>query len=197
MPLDVTSLARVKDALGGVEGTSRDDFLETLITSVSQGLEDWTGVTLLSAARTEVIDVDPRTDEIYLDVRPVSVLTSVKTRISRQTDWADVTAIDSDSLTLNATSGRVIVDATLYSGRDAAQVVYTAGFAATTAAFIAAYPALASAADAQIVYEFQRATQADQGTQSAQGGVSFRQSGLEWIPLVLDRWGPYRRFHLG
>lgn len=195
--LKVTSLDRVKTALKDVQGVSQDDFLSSLIAGVSQGLEDWLGIPLMSEARTEEYDVAPRTDELYLDARPVSVLTSIKTRSTRQTAWVDVTAIDAANLTLQAETGRVIIDALLYSGRQSLQAVYTAGFAASTAAFIAAYPSLAAAADAQVAHEFLRANQATQGTHSERGGVSFEQAPVDWLRVVVERWGPYRKYSLG
>jgi uncharacterized phiE125 gp8 family phage protein len=194
--LEVTTAARVK-ALIDISGTSQDAVIASLIAGVSLALEKYAGCPLAEESRTELYDVEDRADDVWLRGVPVASITSVKARSSRQTDWADVTAMDSSLYSFDAGTGRLILDGTWYAGREMLQVVYTAGFAADTTAFIAAYPDLADAADKQVTHEFERRTELGAGSTGMQGTSRVETAPVALLPVVRERWDPYRRMVVG
>jgi hypothetical protein len=201
--LDLTTLERVKRRLGQTDPTAVDTQMDTLIgvliDAVSSAFAAYLGVTTMTTEeRTEVYSGRKFQSEIELrNVAPrtgAPTITTVKTRGHWSTDWADVTALtDGEDFALVADGyGRIAFAQHIPEGRDTVQVVYTHGFATTAANLVADYPDIADAADAQVVYEYQRRKEPGQSTISMQGAAHTQQE-VRLLTAVRGRLAPYER----
>lgn len=192
--LDATTKARVKTLLN-ITNTEHDDLLDLMVTAVSKRIENFIDRPLMLEARTEEYHVQPRAGTLFLRAAPVS---SIATVISDSLwDFANGTTVSSDLYHVDSESGRLYMQFDLQPGHNAVQVVYTAGFATSTANLITDYPDIAMAADLQVVSQFRR-RQAPQGSKrTSRGGSVEQESPLQFIPEVVETLAPYRRISFG
>lgn len=195
--IDATTIARIKLRYEVGSSSAKDDVIGETITSVSHQIESHLGRPLSEEARTEVYDVAPRALQVFLRAAPAASVASVKNRSTRSTAFSSLTALDSDLYVLDGDTGCLYFENGIdYSGPLALEVTYTGGLAADTAGLIAAYPAIAEAADIQ-VRELLRAY--DAGTFRAgslvtgQGQTIGRTSAFDLQPVVKSMLAPYRR----
>lgn len=178
--MDLTTLARVRSVLAyDVSDTQFDAYLSLLITAYSQVFERELNRPTLTAARTEVYRVRPGRRTLSLRAAPLTAVpTSVKYDATQDFAAASPLTLGVDYLA-DVAEGLVTF---LFSPRiryGYAQVIYTAGMGADTAAFISAYPSIAEACDMQVVYHFKR-RHTPAGNKVVEGGSSnyFSEVGL-------------------
>lgn len=188
--MDLSTLDRVRSLLAYAgSDTSFDTLLQLLVTSYSNVFERELNRHAQTAARTEVYRVRFGRRTLSLRGAPLTANpTSIK--YSGVQDWTGTTALQvGTDYVVDLETGLVTF---LFSPRIRygwAQVVYTAGMGANTAAFIAAYPAIAEALDLQVVYHFKR-RHTPGGNKVVEGGSTnfFAELGLlENARRVLDQ----------
>lgn len=194
--VEATTVARVK-ALLDIGSSVHDTVIAALIASVSQRFEGFMGRLISAEARTEEHDwPDNRRETLFLRAYPVTAIASIKN--DPAWDFAAADALDATSYHLVADTGEVHMRYPLLPGPKAVQVVYTGGLAANTAALIAAYPAIAFAADLQCAAVWRRRS-SPQGSTAVvplQGSLS-QEAPLELIPEVVEALSPFRRLRFG
>jgi hypothetical protein len=193
--VECTTLARVKAILAKTDSAD-DDYLEELLEAVSQRIEDFIDRPIESVSRTEEYDVHSVTQStIFLRSYPVSSITSIT--YAEDWDFASATAIDSDLYHLVEETGEVHFRTKLNPGLKVLRVVYTAGLAANTTALIDDYPAIANAADKQVVAEFRRRNSPQASSTNVGGGGIKHEAELQLLKDVRQALTPYRRFRFG
>jgi hypothetical protein len=192
MAIDLISLANAR-ALGDwdVSDTADDALLSRYITSVSHQIEGelcrWTEAT----ARTEEYWIDQGCKLILLDGQPYTTITSIK--YSSDKDWASETALTQTEEWIGDPVEaviRLLFETRLRPGY--AQVVYSGGMAANTAAFEAAYPDIAEAAGLQALYMFNRHKSPGGNVVVAGGSTQFDQQ-LKLLAHVEEVISRHRR----
>lgn len=215
--LPLTTLVRVKRRLGlaspETADTNMDASVNALISAVSQAIEKHLGLpagAMYGEQRTEVHAGEAWQHEVAL--RGVSfgmtpTVASLKTRTSWLTPWDEVDALTAETdYTVSAeTPWRILLAAAPPVGRETVQAVYTAGFVAefgsgedisdATDDLIEAFPDIADAADAQVVWEYERRKTPGQSTVIVENG-SMRQGEVRLLASVVDRLRPYGRVWL-
>jgi hypothetical protein len=170
--MDLTTLVRVK-AMAGIDvlDEQHDTILNRLISAYSADFEKRLDRHTLVGARTEVHNVRTGKRTLSLRAAPASVApTSVKYSHSR--DFSGSTALTENleyTVDLEQALIRFLFATSLPVGY--AQVIYTGGMAATTAAFISGYPAIAEACDLQVIYHWRRRDYVN-GSRVVEGGSS-------------------------
>ena len=168
MAINVTTQARVK-ALRADSHTASDDMIDRLIGDMSVKFEQYMDRLTEApvAARTEVLDVDYDGQEMFATAAfPITSITSIKYDADRGFG-STIDALESTAYTTR--DQWLIIDGAALSKRaQSLQVIYNGGMALNTAAFIAAFPLIATAADTQIVYELTQ--RFNEGTQSESAG---------------------------
>lgn len=207
MVVAVTTLERVKRRLGQSDPTlsdtttaNLDAIINAQILAVTDAFERYLDLPLTQATLTEVHSIDDFQTSLWLknyfgQEMPVPTVSSVKIRSAFTTDWGDVTALDSGTYALSTSKpGKLFYSGGyLPAGEDTVQVVLaTCGFAADTTAFLAAFPAIADAADSQIVYEYNRRKDPGKTSMSAQGATSTEPE-VKLLSLVEERLRLYRK----
>lgn len=190
---DLTTATRVKTYLEGAD-TSKDTLIGQLITGVSVRMERRLNRYVdASAARTEYFDLAPGQRTVFLKGYPIASVTSIHNDPYDRA-YAASTLIASTDYTIELEDGRIAFP--YYApttGQRALKIIYTGGMAATTAAFITAFPEIALACDWQVVHEFHNRT-APGASSVAIGGASIGfVSGLDWLPIVKEAIDGYRR----
>lgn len=153
--MDLTTKARIK-ALRGILTTDSDDLIDQIIANVSARFESVLARHTLTQAYTETYELPRARKVVWLRGFPVSSITSI-----RYTEEPGDTSVDAltanEDYYLDSEDGTVRLRnmETPYDPGFVA-VTYTGGMAATTAAFITAFPDIAAACDAQVVYEMNR-----------------------------------------
>ena len=200
MAVSVTTRARVKSRLGSTPAsTNMDSLIDGLILAVTDAFERLLELPLTAAQQTEVHSIGFAQSHLWLKTyfgkeMAVPTVSSVKVRSFFTTAWADVTAEASTSYALSTDKpGLLLYNGHFPEGVDTVQVVLaSSGFSDTTDNFITAYPAIADAADSQIVHEFKRRDDAGQYTESINGGSATHRE-VKLLQSVVDRLQPYRR----
>lgn len=199
MTLQVTTLDRIK-RLGvtdiDLNDPTYDQPLTGLIAEVSKQIEQFIGHPLAQETVTEVHDLERFTTSVWLDRPPVASITSIKQRSSLSTAFSSVTALDTTSYDYNATTGRVVFDIQLVSGPRALEVIYSGGFATTTANLVASYPDIVNAAERQIAEMWRRRENPDKSSQSINGVTELVQAPVRLLDSVKATLYPYRRVRL-
>lgn len=155
--MDLTTLTLVKSLMAlEVTDDQHDAVLSRLISSYSATFENYLCRPTLIASRTEVHRVKQGQRMVSLYAAPMTASpTSVKVGISR--DFTSETALTEDSdYVVDLDRAQIEFLYVIQSKVAYAQVVYTAGMAADTASFIAAYPAIAEACALQVAYHYKR-----------------------------------------
>lgn len=156
--LDLTTEARVVSALSGSDPGDSTQIAQ-LITGLSQdAMINLMKRGVKKQARTERFDVLRDKREFRVLASPIDTAEDIvihnnteNPRIFTQA----VDLVDSDFIICDpsrASKGLIYINTTVLSGIDTLQIAYTAGMAATTAAFITAYPLAAQALDFQIAF---------------------------------------------
>ncbi len=189
--MDLTTLVRVKEMAGlDVTDDQHDAILTRLISAYSADFEKRLDRHTLVAARTEVQRVKQGKRTLSLRAAPASVApTSVKYSDSRS--FTNSTALTENleyTVDLEQSLIRFLFATSLSVGY--AQVIYTGGMAATTAAFVSGYPAIAEACDLQVIYHWRRRDYVN-GSRVVEGGSSNyigELNLLETVERVLDQY---------
>tara|TARA_R110000751_G_scaffold265735_1_gene364813 strand:- start:50 stop:664 length:615 start_codon:yes stop_codon:yes gene_type:complete len=197
--MDATTIARVK-ALLDITSSTHDTVLTSIVASVSKRFESYLDRKLLAEARTQEYNIRPRQNKLFLREYPVSAIASIK--IALDWDYASAIAVSASDYHVTSDTGTVhftFNPITSYGGSnyayapDAIQVVYTAGFATSTANLITNYPDIAMAADLQSVAMWRR-RDTPQGNSISVGGSSISyENPLDLVPDVIHALSPHRR----
>lgn len=139
---------------GAATDTSLDPQLTEVIRSVTTELEAYLGYPLANEARTEEHSTVANQRVVFLRVAPVDGITSIKEDASW--GFGASTAVSSSDYRLDAEIGAVHFAYGLLGGAKSLQVVYTAGYGATTADIISNAPWAAYACDLQVYAEHRR-----------------------------------------
>lgn len=194
--MDWTTTTRVK-ALGGWDAgdTQHDAVLDRLIDSYSQEFERRLDRVVEVAVQTDVRRIKRGKRTLSLRAVPLSAApTSIK--YNDTLDFSVATAlVENTDYVVDLTEGLIefLFAPTMTVGW--MQIVYTGGMAADTAAFIAAYPALAEAIDAQVVYHYRRRDYPG-GSRTVEGGSTSFESELNILKGVERALLQYRRRYI-
>ena len=197
--MDATTVTRVK-ALLDITSSAHDAVLATMVSAVSKRFETFLDRPLEATARTEEYDLRPRQNVIYLRAYPVSTVSSVK--IAFDWDFAAAATVAASDYHIDSETGMLHLNyfpSTSYLSNNnatapcVAQVVYTAGFSASTSALIAAYPDIAFAADLQAVASWRRRDTPQGQNISLQGSSIGFEGPVKILPDVIESLTPYRR----
>lgn len=155
--MDLTTLARVKTLLFPWDRLDYDNTLAQLITDVSGQVESALNRGAESIARTEYFSPEPGQQVFGLKGYPVASVASVKEDVGDRAFTTDANTIDAELYTTNSDTGALYLHGWACVGaHKSLQVVYTGGMAATTAAFLVAFPDLAAGVDAQVAFMLKR-----------------------------------------
>ena len=205
--MDATTTTRVK-ALLDITSSTHDAVLGTLIDTVSQRIENFIDRPLERVARTEEYDIKPRQRVLFLRAYPMAngqaSIASIK--IALDWDFAAATAVTSTDYHLDVTTGAVhfnFYPITQYLGNNmatapnAVEVVYTAGFETSTADLITNYPAIAYAAETQVIAMWRRRDEPMVKTTKIGDYGSTVEGPVKFLPDVIEALIPYRRQRFG
>lgn len=191
--MDLTTSARVQRLLesGGASVGQHAALLADLIPGVSARMEEYLGRVAQSGSRVEYYDAEPGLVRILLDAYPISSVTDLRYDPVRAYDASSV--VSSSEYAVDLDRGIVTFDPgqRWQVAPRAIRVSYSGGMAANTNAFIAAFPALAHAADLQTANLIQRRLAL--GTSSIYSGGKAFAGGYELLPEVTAILDLYRR----
>ena len=169
--IDLTTLALVRQYDPTIVAGVLDARVSALITAVSAEFEQFLDRKTKQESQTEYLS--PRDDQtrFYLPATPITTITTLRYDTDRLfTDSAD--DIATTDYTYDADTGLLVIDGiTLSAGQRTIKIVYTGGMATDTTAFIAAFPAVAMAADMTVSHLFAQPKDASVVGQSAEGVV--------------------------
>lgn len=173
--MDMTTLSRVR-ALRGIQATdtANDTVIEQIITSVSARASSRLRRHVEVASRIETYMGANGARVLLLRGVPVESIASLS---------VGDTALEADTYVLDQETGIVRFSAGVYR---AVEIDYTGGMAADTADFVDRWPAIAGVIDSQVVYEFGRRAMPGGNVQTREGGATFAESGIDWLPIVRD-----------
>lgn len=188
--MDLTTSARVKQwAAGAISGSGLDDLIASLITDVSAQAEKHMGrvAEIPGTDRADYFDVEWDGQRHFpLKAWPATSITDVRydpdadfgsETILPATAWLDITG-DSEN------DGLLSLRTRLRAADHSLKVNYKGGMAADTAAFVAAYPDVAGAVDAQVFFFLQRRDTLGIESVSGEGGSITNLSDIRWLPHV-------------
>ncbi len=192
--MDLTTLARIKTLLAiDTAETQHDALLSQLISAVSAEAEVFLDRHAQQVARVEQYDVYNRQAVFFLRGYPVLVAPAptVNHNLDRDFSGADLSV---DAYYLELATGKLTVDRVeLTPGPGVLEVSYTGGMAASTAALVTAFPAVAHAVDIQVAFVFQRRHSLGISGFSAEGGSVSLETPVELIPIVKSSLKRFRR----
>lgn len=194
MPVNATTLARVKDRLKktNVADTADDALLQILIDGTSREFERHLGFELEQKSRIEKYSPEVGDQLVFLKQRPVVSIAQVRVAAEGTWDFALYTTLVANrDYRLIAASELYFVSGLIY-GKDTLEVTYVAGLGVDTAALITAAPDVALAADIQVTEDFRRK---DTATASQRDGKSFS-SEMTLLPRVIQILSMRRRLIL-
>lgn len=194
--MDLTTLARVKEVLGGLSGvTVEDTVLGQLIAGVSARVEAELDREVQSGTFTETFDAQDGQRVFPLRGYPVTSVTSVKEDSYDGSFGASATTLAATYYRIAKRTGLLtLVDWSVTGDPQSIQVVYVGGMAANTAAFVAAFPDLATAVDLQVAFLHRRKTTMGASSVSVQGSsVQFLIDRVAFLPEVHDAIQRHRR----
>lgn len=181
--MDLTTEARANTLLeidATVSGT--DAIIATLITEVSFEVETALSRHVEQIVRVDQQNIEPGQKTVLLKGYPVVSSVTIFNDINRD---FDSDSFSSDEFYLNADRGIITVDLrTLVFGPGVLQVTYKGGMAATTSAFISAFPDLSTAIDHQVGFLYQRRRHIGQNSISAEGGSVSMTASTDWLPIL-------------
>lgn len=155
--MDLTTAARVRALLegGGISQASLDTLITQAITEVSALVERLLDRQVLVAAVVETLDVEPLAGRFRLRAFPVTAWTDARHDVARA--FGSDTVLPATAYAREDERGWLVLDQyELTPGPQVLRLSYTGGMAASTAAFISAYPDIAGAVDRQVASLVQR-----------------------------------------
>lgn len=194
--MDMTTKARVKALVGFTADTTYDALIDGWIAQISAAVEKAMNRVALAAAQIEYFNVNDGQTTFFMNATPVTAWTEVNNDVNRS--FASGTVVSSDSYATDDDIGmlqfhRVYV----VPGPKVLKVSYTGGMAASTAAFITAFPDIAGAIDAQVAYHVQRRAQLGATSFSADGGSVSVDDPTKWLPPLKRAVDQHRRIARG
>ena len=209
--MDATTTTRVKALLEITPAsTTHDAVLDALIDTVSQRIENFIDRPIEALARTEEYDIKPRQKVLFLRAYPLTAQGDIASiKIATDWDFAAATAVTSTDYHVDLVTGAIhfnFYPLTNYLGNNMAtapnvvQVVYTGGFTATadgTAQFITDYPAIAYAAETQVIAMWRRRDEPMTKTTKIGDYGSTVEGPVKFLPDVIEALIPYRRQRFG
>jgi len=202
--IDLTTLARVK-ALCDPNGTTTwktnaEAVINNLIDLVSRrAMTDIMHRGVKSASRTEYFDIMQGQREIYVLGSPIDTSSTITivSNSDQPRDYSDsddeidakyyYPSNDGTSNNLhpaNAKMGRIYFETSLTAGPQTLKVTYTGGMAATTTAFLTAYPDIAAAIDEQVADMYKRSINWGATTEGIIGASFTFESSVNWLVTV-------------
>ena len=195
--MDLTTLARVQSFAELSSNAADDALIGTLITGVSMQIEKFLDRHVESKARTERLDVLPGQTTLFLKGYPVSSVTSLKN--DSEWDFGSSTELATTLYNVDTDEGEINFkrNTLLQPGQKVIQVTYTGGMAATTAAFITAFPDIAYAADQQVSFMFRRRTSQGNEVTSIPGHTVTVNTDMGLLADVIKKLQVHRRVSVG
>jgi len=192
--IDVTTAARVKQAIGGEmpTDTSFDTQIGEMIAAASKAFEMHMARKITLATYAEIFTVEPGQMVFWLLGYPITSITDVRYDWDRA--FPDSTIIDAADYTTDPTTGKLAVDRfALTPGHQLLKVTYLGGMAPDTNTFVSDYADLAEAADMQIAFWFNRwrSLGTDGGSGATGGSSSYSDESL--LPEVRRRLSLHRK----
>jgi len=204
--MDATTATRVKDLLE-ITSSTHDDVLGALIDTVSQRIENFIDRPLERVARTEEYDIKPRQRVLFLRAYPLANQAAISSiKIATDWDFTAATAVTSTDYHVDVNTGAIhfnFYPLTNYLGNNmatapnAVQVVYTGGFDTSTANLITNYPAIAYAAETQVIAMWRRRDEPMVKTTKIGDYGSTVEGPVKFLPDVIEALIPYRRQRFG
>ena len=194
--LPVTTIAAVRAYKGlAIAGGASDAWITSAIAAFSRRFEAALGRALLEEVQTEVLDVDFDGQTVFpLKGWPVLSSPAISVRLDALRVFDAATELEATFYTVDEEEGFLIVDGiVLPRGMRVLRVVYTGGMAADEAAFLAAYPDAAEAADIQINYWFESRLRLGQKSVVGPDNTVTMESTTEFLPVVNEAIARYRR----
>lgn len=188
--LQITTLARVKAAATQVT-TFNDARISEVIEGVSEFAESYLSRHLIIARRTEEVRVERGSSIVWMRGMPIGTVHGIKYATRRR--FTDVDLLDVEDYDLHGGEGQIELRIPLTGDPGWLQVDYEGGMAVDTAAFVAAYGAIAEAATMECVNRLNRSTTPEGSTKSL-GSELVQTKALEPLPMFLDALGQRRRF---
>ncbi len=189
----ITTAARVK-AQKGISGSGLDALIAILLDAVSEKAEDALARRLFRTTYTEVVPLRARKRYVSLLGFPVTAVTSVKYASRRS--FTDVEAMAATEYDVLGPEGQIyLAEIETWLDPGFVEVQYTGGMAVDTAAFIAAYPSLANAADNEIIARLNRAKMPEGNLQAMGSEVGFLKA-LQPLEDFYNALAPHRRLRL-
>jgi hypothetical protein len=197
MGLDFTTLARVRAILSFEdEDQTKDAELQRLITAVSDDMERELRRFSLVGEHVETLPFWNGDRSVTLGGTPVLDTPAPVVLASAKRDYTGSnfsTLVRGEDFILENETGLVRILSELrgtydpYSGQSRAptylKITYTGGLALTTAALMAAHPALAAAAELQVKYAWQRQKSPGGNLVIGPNSTNFEQP-MNWLPTV-------------
>ena len=198
MPLDMTTVARVKALIIGLSAsdTTYDAELDRWIDQLSAAAEKHMNRVALAAAQTQFFDVRPSQAVFFMRATPVTAWTAVNNDDART--FGTSTVVDADNYATDDDVGKLEFDGVVLApGPKTLKVTYTGGMAADTTAFVAAFPDIAGAMDVQIAHLHQRRGQLGAQSVSADGASISVDDPTKWLPVLKRALDAHRRYARG
>ena len=194
--MNLTTLDRVRAILEMPEGiTQHDEKLQQLIESVSASVEDHLGRLCEKKARTAILDTEESGTGrlIYLKAWPVASIASVY--LDYEGAFPTTSLLDTSSYRLlqNGELGLLMLLTSVECWPSCLKVIYTGGLASTPEDFGKDYPAIASAVDQQVVYEFKRSGEIGSDSVSGAGGSVTTGGDQRLIAAVRSTLRPWKK----
>ena len=192
--MDLTTATRVQRLLesGGASVGQHVTLLGDIIPAVSARVEEYLGRSAEAASRTEYFDTEPSLFRVVLEGYPVSSVTSVRYDPLRVYDSSS--EIAATEYAVNTARGIISFERVGFVvAARGLKITYTGGMAADTAAFVAAFPAVAHACDLQVAALIQRRLALGATSVNAGGGSKAWVGGYDLLPEVRSILDLYRR----
>lgn len=187
--MDLTTLARVKARASSLNDSTLDTILGTLIAEVSADAETRMARHAEVTERTEIVDLRPHQRFVRLPGAPISEVSEIKLAATPAFTDVDALTADEDYFVLADTSQLHMAVTTRVDAH--LQVTYTGGMAADTAAFVAAFPDIAGAVEAEVVNRF-RAREVPEGDVVLGGQAVVKRKGYMSLPIFVETCQRYR-----
>jgi hypothetical protein len=202
--INLTTRDQVKTWLG-ITGSSADERIDLLIPAVSRRLERYLGRTdgIELRSRTELLASTPEipSGKVFsytTKVAPISSVASIKIDETRVFGASATTLTENEDFYVDGDQGVIVFDGYRPpEGFGEVQLVYTAGFAASTVNLLAEakYADLTMGATMQVAYVFDRRNSVGATSENVNGATR-SQPALDLLPDVISMLTPYRRIKL-
>lgn len=195
MTFPLTTLTRMKDRDAGmrsvVAASQDENSILAIIDAVSQAVAEYLRRTIQTQAMTEDFNVYPGCQVFLLSAYPVS--SSPAATVANDVDRVFSTTLDSAFWYIDRARGVLYVDkTTLWAGPGVLRVTYTGGMGTTTAAFIAAFPAIADVVESEVSRTFRlRGPHVDLQNESGSSGSVSRFESSDLSGWARKRLAPY------